>query len=341
MKSNVLVIYTGGTIGMQKDPDTGALMPLEIDGLIRHIPEMALLDCNISSVSFETPIDSSDMSAKEWIELATIIEDHYHSYDGFVILHGSDTMAYTSSALSFLLENLDKPVILTGSQLPIGILRSDAKENIINSLEIASAKDLEGKSIVQEVCIYFEYKLYRGNRVFKNSSENFEAFESFNYPPLAEAGVNIKYRKRFLNKGTNGVFRAHKTLNTNVAVIPLFPSFNPDIIQMMIDKNVEGIILLTFGSGNTPTNEVFFKAIEEGINKGIKIANITQCRGGGVRPGMYAAGLAIQKLGVLDGKDMTMEAGLTKMMFLLSLKLSDKAFKRLYSEPLKGELTLS
>lgn len=339
MSSKVLVIYTGGTVGMHKDPESGALKPLDFDGLRKHIPELQLLPCEIDSISFNDPIDSSNMSASEWIELATIIEENYHQYDGFVILHGSDTMAYTSSALSFMLENLEKPVILTGSQLPIGILRSDAKENLINSIEIAALKDKNDESLIQEVAVYFEYKLYRGNRVFKNSSENFEAFESLNYPALAEAGVNMKINHRFLNKGTNGVFRAHKKMNTNVAVVQLFPGFNAKIFNAVVETGVEGIILLSFGAGNTPTNSELFSSIKKAQEKGMKIANITQCRAGGVSPGMYEAGRGLKDLGVLNGKDMTLEAGLTKMMFLLELKLSEKAFIKHYSDSLKGELT--
>ena len=339
MDSNILLIYTGGTVGMHKNPETNALAPVNFEILKSDIPELDLLDCNIEYLSFEKPIDSSEMNPERWVELAGMIADNYHSFDGFVILHGSDTMAYTASALSFLLENLGKPVILTGSQLPLGILRSDARENLMNSLEIASMIGSDGNALVQEVTVYFESRLYRGNRVFKNSSENFEAFESYNYPVLAESGVNLKFNMTALSRLQNGVFMAHNKMTSKVAVITLFPGITGAIINAVHEKGVKGIILQTYGSGNAPYSDHLFEAIDEAIKSGIKIANISQCKAGTVVPGKYESGMMLKKLGVLNGKDMTLEAGITKMMFMLTLRLSEKAFNKMYSESLKGELT--
>jgi len=339
LDTSVLLIYTGGTIGMQQDPETGALKPFDFHSLLKQIPELELIDCNIDSFSFDEPIDSSSMTPGDWIVLGKVIEKNYHDYDGFVILHGTDTMAFTASALSFLLENLNKAVILTGSQLPIGILRSDARENLINSIEIAAAKDAKGDNLLHEVAVYFEYKLYRGNRVFKNSSQDFNAFQSLNYPHLAVAGVSLKYNKHALYPKQSGMFYAHSNMENCVNVIRLFPGMSETVFKAMMTTPAKGIILHTFGAGNTPKESWFYKLIESAINRGVFVANITQCRGGGVTSGLYAAGIKLQKLGVLSGGDMTIEAGLTKMMFLLSRDLSPKAFKNLYIKSLKGELT--
>ncbi len=339
LDSSVLLIYTGGTIGMQQDPETGGLKPFDFDSLLSQIPELGAINCNIDSFSFDEPIDSSSMIPDDWIALGKVIEKNYHDYDGFVILHGTDTMAFTSSALSFLLENLNKAVILTGSQLPIGILRSDARENLINSIEIAAAKDASGESLIKEVAVYFEYKLYRGNRVFKNSSQDFNAFQSLNYPLLAESGVRLQYNKYALYPKQNGMFYAHSKMDNCVIVIRLFPGISEIIFKAMMTTPAKGIILHSFGAGNTPKESWFLKLVEEAITRGVFIANITQCRGGGVTAELYDAGIRLKKLGVLSGGDMTIEAGLTKMMFLLSSKLSQKAFKNLYIKSLKGELT--
>ena len=339
--SHVLLIYTGGTIGMQQDPESGGLKPFDFDSLLNQIPELELINCTIDCFSFDEPVDSSNMSPEDWIILGKVIEKNYHDYDGFVILHGTDTMAFTASALSFLLENLNKAVILTGSQLPIGILRSDARENLINSIEIAASKDASGNSQVKEVAVYLENKLYRGNRVFKNSTQDFNAFQSLNYPALAEAGVRLQYNKHALYPKQNGMFYAHSEMESSVIVVHLFPGMTKEIFKAMMTTPAKGIILYTFGAGNTPKEGWFFDLIEEAINRGAYIANITQCRGGGVESGLYAAGIKQKKLGVLSGSDMTIEAGLTKMMFLLSRDLSQKAFKNLYIKSLKGELTES
>lgn len=339
MKSNVLLIYTGGTIGMQKSQEDGSLTPFDFDSVLSQIPELQLIDCNIGSVHFDEPIDSSNMSPKHWINLGQIIEENYHTYDGFVILHGTDTMAYTASALSFLLENLNKPVILTGSQLPIGILRSDARENLINSVEIASHKNAKGESVVKEVAVYFENRLYRGNRVFKNSSQNFEAFQSFNYPELAIAGVQLKYNEYALYPKQSGMFHAHTKLESQVSVVQIFPGMTEEIFEAMMNAPAKGIILYTFGAGNAPNYPWFFNVIKKTLARGMLIANVTQCRSGGISPDLYRAGKELNALGVLNGKDMTLEAALTKMMFLLARSLRLNTVKKLYSESIKGELT--
>ena len=339
MKSNVLIIYTGGTIGMQKSEKDGSLKPFDFDSVLSKIPDLKLIDCTIDSVSFKVPIDSSNMSPDQWIELGQIIEDNYHVYDGFVILHGTDTMAFTASALSFLLENLNKPVILTGSQLPIGIIRSDARENLINSVEIASAKNKKGEARIKEVAVYFENKLFRGNRVFKNSSEDFEAFQSFNYPELAEAGVKLKYNEHAIYPKQSGMFHAHTQLENKVSIVQIFPGMTQEIFAAMMNVPAKGIILHTFGAGNAPNVEWFFDVIRKVIDNGVYVANITQCRSGGITPGLYEVGTELQNLGVLDGKDMTIEAALTKMMFLLARGLRPQTLKKLYVESIKGEFT--
>ena len=259
-----LLIYTGGTIGMIKDANTGALKTFDFKNLLKQIPELKLLSCEISSVSFEKPIDSSNISPKYWIEIAEIIENNYDTYDGFVVLHGSDTMSYTASALSFMLENLAKPVILTGSQLPIGDLRTDAKENLITSIHMASLQK-RNKPIIQEVGLYFEYKLYSGNRTTKINAEHFEAFESFNYPMLAESGVHIKVNQDYLFKpNTRKKLKVHKSFNTNIALIKLFPGISKSILEsMMFNPNLKGIILETYGAGNASTESWFLDLIKQ------------------------------------------------------------------------------
>jgi L-asparaginase len=323
---------------MRQSKKDGSLEPFDFDSLLKQIPELSFLDCTIETHSFGDPVDSSNMTPDHWIRLGQIIEEEYHNHDGFVILHGTDTMAFTASALSFLLENLNKPVILTGSQLPIGILRSDARENLINSVEIAARKNSDGKSTVKEVAVYFEYKLYRGNRVFKNSSENFDAFKSPNYPELAEAGVKLKFNSYALYPEQSGMFHAHTRMENKVGVVRVFPGLTEEVFRAMVLAPVKGIIIHTFGAGNVPNAPWFFDVIREALENGVCVANVTQCRSGGVTPGLYAAGKELQNLGVLNSGDMTIEAALTKMMFLLARNLPIKTLKKLYEHPIKGEL---
>lgn len=336
---NILLIYTGGTIGMIKDPETGSLRSFDFNNLLIKIPELNLLDCSIETVSFEEPIDSSNMNPDYWIEIAEIIEDNYYKCDGFVVLHGSDTMSYSASALSFMLENLEKPVIFTGSQLPIGDLRTDAKENLITSIQIASLRE-NGKPVIKEVGLYFEYKLYRGNRTTKINAEHFQAFASLNYPPLAESGVHLKVSQEYLLRhNDHKELVIHKKMNNNVVIIKMFPGISGAVFKTILDTpNLEGVILETYGAGNTTTSNWFIELLEEYIKKGLYIINITQCSGGSVIMGQYETSARLKKIGVISGKDITSEAGITKLMYLLSRKLSPKEFKKAYETSLRGEM---
>jgi L-asparaginase len=338
-KSKVLLIYTGGTIGMMRDPASGALKPFNFKALSSQIPELKKFDIELSAVSFKQPIDSSDMQPEIWVELARIIRDNYSLYDGFVILHGSDTMSFTASALSFMLENLAKPVIFTGSQLPIGTIRTDGKENLITAIEIAAAK-LRGKPVVSEVCVYFEYKLYRGNRTLKYNSEHFDAFKSPNYPPLAEAGVEISYNAGALLSPSRKALICHTELNNDIAVLHLFPGISKKITQSVLNTpGIKAVILLTFGAGNANTKSWFVDEIKAAIEKGIVVLNITQCVQGRVVQGMYATSSHLRKAGVTGGNDMTFESAVTKLMFLLGKKLSASQIKKQLETNLRGELS--
>lgn len=342
-KPHILLIYTGGTIGMVKDYTTGALKTFNFDKLLKHIPELKQLNCTIDSFSFETPIDSSDMNVEEWIFLAEIIEEKYNMYDGFVILHGSDTMSYTASALSFMLENLAKPVIFTGSQLPIGDLRTDAKENLITSIEIASSYDENGEVIISEVCLYFEYKLYRANRTTKINAEHFEAFTSPNFPSLAESGVHLKFNKHLLYKSAkNKVLIVRKQLNDNVVIIKLFPGIKKEIIQNILQiDGLKGVIIETFGSGNATTKPWFIELLKQAILKGIKIINVTQCSGGSVLMGKYEASIMLDSVGLISGYDITTESAIAKLMYLLGQNIPAKDFKSTFELPIRGEMSVN
>jgi L-asparaginase len=338
-KSKILLIYTGGTIGMMQDVKTGSLKPFDFKSLTNQVPELKKFDVELSSISFEKPIDSSNMHKDVWVKLANIIKEKYNKFDGFVILHGSDTMSFTASALSFMLENLSKPVILTGSQLPIGIIRTDGKENLITAIEIAAAKH-KGKSIVQEVCIYFEYKLYRGNRTFKYNSEHFDAFKSPNYPFLAEAGVEIQYNERSLLKQNKKALKIHTELDNSILVLKLFPGLNEKITSSLINtKGIKAIIIETFGAGNATTQEWFVNELKSAIAKGIVILNVTQCHEGRVVQGMYETSSQLKRIGVVSGHDITYESAVAKLMFLLGQKLPVKKLKDLLEKNLRGELT--
>lgn len=339
-KSNILLIYTGGTIGMIKDFDTGALKAFDFDDLLQQVPELKLLEHHIDTYSFEKPIDSSNMDIKHFVRLVSIIEENYEQYDGFVILHGSDTMAYSASALSFMLENLAKPVIFTGSQLPIGDLRTDAKENLITAIQVAGLR-YNNKMVITEVGLYFEYKLYRGNRSTKINSEHFQAFDSPNYPPIAESGVNLKINEPFLKKANQRKqLIAHKTLNENILILKLFPGINQNILKEIFEiKNLQGVILETYGSGNANNEDWFINIIEKAIKKRIYVVNVTQCRGGGVEMGKYETSTQLKKIGVITGKDITSEAAVAKMMYLLSKGLSPKVFKTIFETSIRGEMS--
>lgn len=339
-KSKVLLIYTGGTIGMMQDAKSGQLKPFDFKSLTEQIPELNKFDVELSSVSFKDPIDSSDMRPEIWVELAQIIEKNYAKVDGFVILHGSDTMSFTASALSFMLENLNKPVILTGSQLPIGTIRTDGKENLITAIEIAAAKE-KGKSIVSEVCIYFEYQLYRGNRTRKFNSEHFQAFQSSNYPILAEAGVHLKYNYGAIQKAGSGKLKINSKLDPNIAILKLFPGITPNAVEAVLNtKNIRAVIMETFGSGNASTQKWFIDAIKKAIDKGIVVLNVTQCNAGAVQQGKYATSAAFAKIGVIGGSDITTEAAIAKLMYVLGSTSNKKEVEKLLKTDLRGEMTV-
>jgi len=338
---NILVIYTGGTIGMIQDTETGSLVPFNFDNVYEHIPMLRLYNYNIEFKNFLPLIDSSNVKPEFWVDLVTCIQKNYEVYDGFVVLHGSDTMAYTASALSFMLENLNKPVVLTGSQLPLGVIRTDGRENIINAIEVAAAYDDE-TPIVPEVVICFENKIYRGNRTHKNNAENFEAFVSSNLPELAEAGVHIRYNRDLIIRPNFKKLKVHTQLDNNIAILKLFPGINEQTVSSIL--NIEGlraVILETYGSGNAPTNEWFIAQLKAAIDRGIIIINVTQCKGGGtVELGKYETSLLLGEIGVIGGYDITTEAAVTKLMFLLGTSKNKKEIEQLIMKPLRGEITI-
>lgn len=337
---NILLIYTGGTIGMIEDYESKALRPFDFESIENQVPELKKIEVNIESISFDKPIDSSDIRIEDWIEIARIIETNYSKYDGFVILHGSDTMSYTASALSFMLKGLTKPVILTGSQLPIGTIRTDGKENLITSIEIAAAQK-DGKPIVPEVCIYFEFNLYRGNRTSKVNSEDFEAFNSFNYPFLAEAGVTIKYNTNSVHYRSNERLEIVTQLESNVTILKLFPGITQKMVEAIFNiPGLRGVVLETFGSGNATTQDWFLSELKKARDNEIVILNVTQCPAGSVVQGKYDTSSKFNDLGIVSGKDITTEAAITKLMYVLAKYKSMEEVKLKLSESLAGEMTL-
>lgn len=338
---SVLLIYTGGTIGMIENPETGALEAFNFDQLQENVTELKKFNYRISSYQFNPPIDSSDMEPALWAKLVKIIDYNYHNFDGFVILHGTDTMAYTASALSFMLEGLNKPVILTGSQLPIGVLRTDGKENLITAIEIAAAKHPDGSAVVPEVCIFFENHLMRGNRTTKINAENFNAFRSYNYPALATAGIHIKYAyDRILKPDPEKKLTPHYLLDNNVVILTLFPGIRKEIIENVLHTpGLKAVVLKTYGSGNAPQKPWFIQLLKEATEKGIIIVNISQCPTGMVEMGRYETGLHLLDAGVISGYDATVESVLTKLMFLLGHEKSAKEIRYEMSIPLAGEFT--
>ena len=343
MQSKILLIYTGGTIGMNRNPKTGSLEPFDFEHLLYNVPELKAFDIEIDTFQFQPPIDSSDMSPRHWTDLSHCIADHYNDYDGFIVLHGTDTMAYTASALSYMLENLTKPVIITGSQLPIGQLRTDGKENLITAVEIATARDEEGHAMVPEVGIYFGGHLLRGNRTTKQSAEEFNAFESYNYPHLVNAGVNITYhRERILKPDWKKPMNPHFRLDNNVIIFSLFPGIREDLIRHIIHTpNLKAIVMRTFGSGNAPQSPWLLKALREGTRNGKVIVNISQCMQGAVEMSRYDCGFHLQEAGVVSGYDQTVESAVTKLMFLQSHYPDDPdTIRRLMGQSLRGEITV-
>ena len=337
--SKVLLIYTGGTIGMIKDYETGVLRAFEFDNLYKRIPELSHLDCQISVHSFEKVIDSSDMNPQHWIAIAEVIEKEYDHFDGFVVLHGSDTMSYSASAMSFMLEGLSKPVIFTGSQLPIGDLRTDAKENLITSIQLAALKE-NGKSVIQEVGLYFEYKLYRGNRTTKINAEHFQAFASPNYPLLVESGVHLKLmRENLWHPQEKTSLRVWKEFEQEVVIIKMFPGITKLTLEGILSlPSLKGVILETYGSGNAPTYPWLVDVLQKAIQRGIHIVNVTQCTGGSVIMGKYEASEALRKMGIIDGKDLTTESAVVKLMILLKKIIPHNLFKIKFEENISGEI---
>ena len=340
-KPNILIVYTGGTIGMIKDYKTGALKAFDFSRIIDKIPELEQLDCEIESISFDEPIDSSNMNTEYYINIVEIIEANYTNFDGFVILTGSDTMAYTSSAISFMIENLQKPIIFTGSQLPIGDLRTDAKENLITSIEIAASRR-NNIPIISEVCLYFEYKLYRANRTTKISAEQFEAFASKNYPALAESGVHLNFNENVLLESIP-IYQQliiRKKLVTDVVILKLFPGITEIVVAAILNiKNLKGVVLETYGAGNAPNKPWFLDLIKKAIQDKIKVVNVTQCSGGSVILGHYDTSVGLKSIGVISGIDMTTESAIAKLMYLLSEDLTDKSFKNYFQKSLRGEIS--
>ena len=338
-KPAVLLIYTGGTIGMIKDHDSGELRAFDFDHLYEQVPELSRIEASLNAISMN-PIDSSEMNPTKWNELATIIFSNYHNYDGFVVLHGSDTMAYTASALSYMIQGIQKPIIFTGSQLPIGTIRTDGKENLITAIEIAAQKGEDGYSLIQEIAIYFEYSLYRGCRTTKVSANAFEAFKSPNYPNLAEAGVEIKFNYRACARNLVGQLQFKTELSEKVALVKIFPGFLPNIYKGIFDiQNVKGVVLETFGSGNAPKNKTFIKMLHDYIQAGGVVINVTQCFSGEVVQGKYANSSFFNDIGVISGRDMTSEAAITKLMYVLANYNSTEAIKKQLTSNLVGEIS--
>lgn len=341
-KSSILLIYTGGTIGMKEDPSVQALMPFDFSQILEEVPELGKFACRIDAHTFDPLIDSSDVEPSLWVALADLIEEKYDDYDGFVILHGTDTMAYSASALSFMIEGLTKPVIFTGSQLPIGTPRTDGKENLISSVEIAAAKDADGHALVPEVCICFDNVLIRGNRSTKINSDNFRAFRSENMPPLAEAGINIRYNTSLIIKPASWEMRPtfHKNLDTRVSILKIHPGITPSVVRnILCGENTRAVIIETYGAGNAPSKEWFLNIVKEASASGKILLNITQCSAGTVNMDIYATGKALKESGVVNGYDSTTESALGKLFFLLGESQDNVFVKSRLDEDLRGEIS--
>lgn len=339
-KTAILVIYTGGTIGMIKDTTTGALKPFNFDHIYDQMPILKSFQYQIDFASFDPLIDSSNMKPSFWVKLAMLIEQHYEQYDGFVVLHGSDTMAYTASAISFMLENLNKPVVFTGSQLPMGVIRTDGRENFLAAIEIAAAKD-DNVAMVPEVSIFFENQLMRGNRTTKFNAERFNAFVSGNYPPLAEVGVHIRYHKQNILKPNFKKLKVHTQLDFNVSILKLFPGISENVVCSTLNiPGLKALILETFGSGNAPTDAWFINNLEAAIKKGLIVYNVTQCKSGSVEIGKYETSIDLGRIGVIGGFDITTESALAKLMYLIGEGYPNERIAELLHTSIRGEMTI-
>ncbi len=342
-RPKILIIYTGGTIGMIENPETNALQPFDFSHLMENVPRVKKLEYDIDNIQFDPPIDSSNMNPQHWADIAKAIEDNYDEYDGFVVLHGTDTMAFTASALSFMLENLSKPVIITGSQLPIGEVRTDGDENLITALQVAAEIDKRtGEAMVQEVAILFENHLWRGNRSTKMSANNFNAFMSNNYPELARIGLDIKYFKEMLYRlPSKRPLKVRYNMDPNVMFLELHPGITPSTLKYLLNTpDIKGIVLKTYGAGNSPSEPWFTSLIREATDRGVVIVNVTQCPNGGVHDELYETGNCLANAGVVSGHDMTSEAAITKLMYLFGLGLSPAGVKRYFNSDLCGEVSL-
>jgi L-asparaginase len=339
--TSLLIIYTGGTIGMVRHPVTGALRPFPFENIVGEIPELKRAGFNLTTYTYCPALDSANVNPQVWIDLANLIEENYNRFDGFIVLHGTDTMAYSASVLSFMLENLKKPVIFTGSQLPIGSMRTDAKENLVTAIEIA-ASHKDGLPVVPEVAVFFQSKLFRGNRTTKHNAEEFKAFQSYNYPPLAESGVHIKYNYQAITgKNTEGIFSVSKKLDPNVVILKIFPGISQNVVSTILNiDGLRGIVLETFGSGNAPNDKWFIEEISKACKKGIIIINVTQCAEGRVYMGMYQTSIMLGEAGIISGRDITTEAAVAKLMFLLGKYTSHKEVVDNLNISLRGEMTV-
>lgn len=341
-RPRILIVYTGGTIGMIEDAETHSLRPFDFSHLIDNVPKIQKLDFDIENIQINPPIDSANMSPKHWTDIAMAIEARYDDFDGFVILHGTDTMAFTASALSFMLENLHKPVIITGSQLPIGEVRTDGEENLITALQVAAARTPQGDSMVQEVAILFENYLWRGNRSTKMSADNFNAFKSNNYPALAKIGLDIHFNTDALYRvPTKRPLKVRYNLDTNVIYLHLFPGITEKTLSHVLNTpDVKGIVLKTYGAGNAPSEQWLIDLLSDAVERGIVILNVTQCVNGGVNSNLYETGNTLAHAGVVSGHDITSEAAITKMMYLFGLGLPPESVKKYLAYSLCGEMTI-